>query len=451
MGNLIILLIFELFLFFIAFYFSQRDIMAPSSVFCIMFIVSTTFAILNINNWNTTFDFNTTVLIATGMMAFVFAEIFFRYMFCGQLRGKYTVIEDHDQAPISMNPWILDLIIVFDIAIIFLYLQSIIKAVGGSMTDINSYFHAYRVMGINSMEDEGVSVTSGPINSALRFVNGFGYMSAFMLMRNIVQKNAKTSDQIKYLLITILSVLPSMMSGGRTGILRMLSAVLILYYICWHQKYGWTKNLSWKYVRIGLIGFFVLAPTFYFSLGLLGRITNRTLTDYISDYLASSIFLLDQYLKNPTQRTSWGEESLYGVRKVLAALGIGENSTKYNLEFRNLGIGRSNVYTFFRRPLHDFGLVGMYVFVILIAFFFAWIYYKKIKYQKRENCTGYAITYCYIFYWIVCASIVQYSVNMISVGAVIQIAIAVFSYKIFTRRSRIAYENSLLYTSKELS
>ena len=376
MGNLIILLIFELFLFFIAFYFSQQDIMAPSCMFCIMFIISTTFAILNINNWNAGFDFNTTILISTGMLSFVVAEIFFRYCFCGQLHGTYSITEEYDSAPILIKSWVLDLIILFDILVIFLYLRSIMNAVGGSMTSINSYFHAYRVMGIISMEDGGTSITSGPINSALRFVTGFGYMSAFMLMRNFVQKNAKAFDQIKYLLIAILSVLPSMMTGGRSGILRILAALLILYYICWHQKNGWIRNLSWKYVRIGLIAFFILAPTFYFSLGLLGRATNRTLTDYISDYLASSIFLLDQYLISPTKCTYWGEESLYGVRKVLAALGIGENSTKYNLEFRNLGIGRSNVYTFFRRPLHDFGYIGMYIFVILIAFFFAWIYYK---------------------------------------------------------------------------
>lgn len=439
MGNLIILLIFELFMFLATFYLSQNDIMAPSCVFTIMFIVSTTFAVLNINNWHTTFSFDTTILIVTGIFAFIFGEVIFRFLFCGQLRGNCYIVEDYDDESINIKSWILSVIIIFDIIIIFLYLRSIIRAVGGSMTNINSYFHAYRLMAINSLENDGTSITSGPINSALRFVNGFGYMAVYMLMRNIVQRNSKAVDQIKYAIIAILSVLPSMMSGGRTGILRMLSAALILYYICWHQKNGWTMNLSWKYVRIGLIGFFVLAPAFYFSLGLLGRVTNRTLTDYVSDYLASSIFLLDQYLKAPTVRTGWGEESLVGVRKVLSIFGFSEPSKKYNLEFRNLGIGRSNVYTFFRRPLHDFGYFGMYVFVILIAFFFAWMYYKKIKYQPRRKCTGYVITYGYLYYWIVCASIVQYSVNMISMGAIIQIAIAVVSYKIFTLRSNRSY------------
>ena len=450
MENLILLLIFELFLFLAAFYLSQNDIMAPSCMFCIMFIISTTFAILNINNWDATFSFDTTILISTGMLAFVFAEVLFRFLFCGQLRGSYTITEEYDDAQISIKPWILTAIILFDVVIIYLYLRSIFRVVGGSMTNIYSYFHAYRVMGINSLENEGTSITFGPINSLLRFVTGFGYMGAYMLTRNAVQRNATISAQIKYLIIIVLSILPSMMSGGRTGILRMIAALLILYYISWHQKNGWTRNLSLKYVRIGLIAFFVLAPSFYFSLGLLGRVTNRTMTDYISDYLASSIFLLDQYLEAPTQCISWAEESLVGVRKLLSVLGIGEPSTKYNLEFRYLGIGRSNVYTFFRRPLHDFGYFGMYVFVILIAFFFAWMYYKKIKYQPRNKCMGYIITYGYLYYWIICASIVQYSVNMISAGAIIQIAIAVIAFKVFTYRSRTTDEQQSYYPTKGL-
>lgn len=437
MANLIILIVFEVLLFFGAFYVSNRDIMAPSCMMCIMFIISTTFALLNIENWNEEFSVDTVLLIVIGLIVFIIAEVMFRFFFCGQLRGKTIVCEEDNDEPVMIKSWILSIIIIFDVIIICLYLRSIIKTVGGSMMSISSYFHAYRVMGIRSMNSSGTSITSGFINFALRFVSGTGYMAGYMLMYNLVVKGARMGNQSKYLIITILCILRSMMSGGRSGILKMLSALLIYYYICWHQKHGWTKNLSWKYIRIGIIAFFIMAPVFYFSLGLLGRQTNLTFTDYVSGYLAGSIFLLDKYIKAPTKCTSWGEESLVGVRKLLAAIGIEDASTKYNLEFRSLGIGRSNVYTFFRRPLHDFGFVGMCVFVALISFFFAWIYYRKIKYQPRFKCSGWTIAYGYLYYWIICSPIDQYSVNMISAGALIQILIAVGAYKIFTQRSDV--------------
>ena len=435
MINLTVLIIFELGLFCFAYYFSNHDIMAPSCMMCIMFIVSTTFALINVNNWSIDFSINTSLLIITGLFAYITAEILFRYIFCGQLRGSVHIHEEYDTENIVIKPWILDAIALFDVIVVYVYLKSIIKAVGGSMTNLNDYFHAYRVMGINSIAYSGTSITSGSINFLLRFVVASGYLAAFMCMRNLVSRYGKSSIQIRYVAIVVISLLPSLMTGGRTGLLKMFAAILIYYYICWHQRNGWDRNLSAKYIKIGFAAFFVMAPGFYFSLNILGRDTNRTIIDYISDYLASSICLLDKYLKDPIPCTSWGEESLVGVRKVLASLGIGSPSTKYNLEFRTLGIGQSNVYTFFRRPLHDFGYFGMYVFVVLIAFFFAWMYYKKIKYQPREKCTGWVIAYGYLYYWIMCSSIVQYSVNMISIGAVIQIAIAIIGYKLFARSS----------------
>lgn len=435
MSSLVFLIVFEIIIFCFAYYISGHDIMAPSCIMCIMFIISSTFALLNVKNWKITFSLDTCIVIISGLFVYVSSEMFFRYIFCGQLRGETINPKEYDNVNIDIKSWIVNLIILFDLIVIFLYLRSIINAVGENMMNLSAYFHAYRLMGINSMEYIGESITSGPINFLLKFVMSSGYLSAYMLMRNFALKDSKMLVQIKYIIIIILSIMPSLMTGGRTGILKMFTALLVYYYICWHQKNGWNKNLSVKYIKVGFLAFFIIAPGFYYSLEMLGRVTNRTITDYISDYLASSICLLDQYIKNPVPCTSWGEESLVGVIKILSVFGICEPSTKYNLEFRPLGIGSSNVYTFFRRPLHDFGYLGMYIFVILIAFFFSWMYYKKIKYRLRMDCVGWVIAYGYFFYWIMCSSIVQYSVNMISVGAIVQILIAVFGYKLFAKES----------------
>ena len=434
MWNLFALVLFEVFLFIAAYYFSGLDIMAPSCMMCIMFIISTTIALLNLNNWDISFSLDTSILIGSGLLVFFLAEILFRFFICGQLRGPYSISEEHDCKRIYISTTLINAIIVFNIVVLYLFLKGIIQIVGGNLSNLGSYFHAYRNLGINSLE-KGTSMTSGFINFALKFVVASGYLSGYLLMRNYALKIESKTTQFKYILILVLSVLPSIMSGGRSGILRILSALLIFYYISWHQHNGWKKNLSWKYIRIGLVAFFVLAPSFYYSLGLLGRATSRTLTDYVANYISSSICLLDAYLKNPVPCVSWGEESLVGVKKILSVIGIGEPSTKYNLEFRTLGIGRSNVYTFFRRPLHDFGLIGMYIFVAFIAFLFAYIYFKKIKYRPQYTCAGWSIAYGYLYYWILLSPIEQYSMNMISVGAVVQIGLAVLGYYIFTKEA----------------
>ena len=81
------------------------------------------------------------------------------------------------------------------------------------------------------MQYQGTSITNGSINFLLRFVVASDYLAAFIGMRNMVTKNAKRSVQLRYAIIVILSLMPSLMTGGRTGILRMFAALLIYYYI----------------------------------------------------------------------------------------------------------------------------------------------------------------------------------------------------------------------------
>ena len=98
MVSLSVLILIEVFLFCFAYYFSEHDIMSPSCMMCIMFIISTTFALLNVNNWKVNFSFNTTALIGSGLLVYVLAEIFFRYVFCGQLHGNLYVQKEYDNS-----------------------------------------------------------------------------------------------------------------------------------------------------------------------------------------------------------------------------------------------------------------------------------------------------------------------------------------------------------------
>ena len=441
MENLILLIIAEWLILLYSFYFSGYDIMSPSCVLCIMFLLSTIFALFNIDNWSMSFSLNTALVIITGILSFSIAEIVFRYVFCEQLKSRHVNYKQCSNELVLVSNWILKGIIIFEGIAIYAYFHDIMGIVGGNTTDISSYFHAYRVMTISNLENGEGAIVNEYINVVLRFVSGFGYLFAFLFMKNIVDQKLTMVLKIQYTTIIVLSILPSMMGAGRTGILKMGSALLIFYYICWHMKYGWNKNLSWKYIRMGLIIFFVSAPSFYYSLEMLGRETGLSLLDYISDYVGSSIFLLNDYLQNPTVCDSWGEEALFSVKKILSSLGLAETSTKYNLEFRRIGMLYSNVYTFFRRPIHDFGYFGMYVFVSLISTLFSWIYYKKIKYQELRKNYKWIIAYGYLYYWLVCSSIVQYSGNMISFGAFVQIGIAVLGYKVFVKYERVDNEN----------
>lgn len=427
MCNFFLLLFFEIILFLFALFLSGRDIMAPSVVFCIMFIISTLAAFLNISNWGY-IGIDTILIFVSGILVFIAAEVFYRMLFCPK---KSSIQDFRNVEPIYVKRWLRYIIIIFDIVVCVLYMRSIMKIVGGNMSSLGAYFVEYRRLGISSLKYGSEMGASGIINQLLRIVTASGYVAAYLFVNNMVAKSSRKSVQFEYLFIVVLSQIPGLMTAGRTGVLKIVAAFLIFYYIIWHQKYGWHRNLSWKYIRAGLVALLVGCPSFYYSLTLLGRRTTGNMVEYVTIYLGSSIQMFDDYIKNPIPQQAWGEESLVGIKKIAAFLGLGEASTSYNLEFRKLSIDHSsNVYTFFRRPLHDFGLFGMYIFVALIAIFFAWMYFRHIKYQSKEKCVGWVLAYGYLYYWIVCSSIVQYSVNYISVGAVIIIMLIIILYRI---------------------
>ena len=143
------------------------------------------------------------------------------------------------------------------------------------------------------------------------------------------------------------------------------------------------------------------------------------------------IYLFDLYVKNPSTPVVFGEESLIGVNTFLSKyFGMDVFVRNVNLEFRyKNGYYLGNVYTFFRRPLHDFGFFGMLIFTALVALLFSWIYYGKIKWKSRTVSTDcWSIVYGYLFYWVVASSIVQYSQTYISLNVLILILIMVVGY-----------------------
>ena len=430
---LLILFCCEVLLFLVAFVFSGLDIMTPAVMMCVMFCISTVFALMNVDSWDIEYSPNACLLLVSGIFIFLLGEIFFRFTFCSLDERKLRRRDrPHILSSFAIRKWKFAVLIALCIFIILWYFK-IIKNAVGSASSIAVYFVLYRKQGIAAMAGEGEAISLGLIKPFLQILSALGYVSAFLLANALVAKDGrKRKDCIKYLILMVLSLSPSIMAGGRTGLLRLGSAFVIQYYILWHQRYGWNKNLSWKYMRLGVLGFVSMIFIFYYSLGLLGRGTNKKILDYASVYIGSSIELFNQYVQNPVPCNSFGEESLFSVKKIMHFLHIGNLSTSYNLEFRKLGFGHSNVYTFFRRPLHDFGVIGMYAFTVLVSFLFSWIYYKHIKYTVREKSLFWVFLYGYLYYWIICSSIVQYSIAYISTGTVITMIFIMVIFKFMT-------------------
>ena len=437
MNIIYILLALSILLFIFAYYLSGRDILSPSVVMCIMFIISTMFAIMNIENWNIHYALNSVIILAGGMLVFIIAEASIHMMVL-QRRFIHDCTNKIDIEPITVQVPILLITCIFDLitlAWFYLEIKRIVKVYGYNTAGVG-VFGRYRTIltSLAQRSDSTVPLTGFILNQMIKLLHAMGYVSLYILINNWFANRKKGTHYILHSFILFMHIFSYIMEGSRANILQIASAGLIQWYIIWHRKVGWKKILTVRVIAIGLIGILFGMPIFYKSLSWMGRATNKNLIRYIGFYAGGSIQLFNLYVQNYTSTPKvFGEETLGGILKALNKIGFKIEIRNMNLDMIQLDeLSRGNVYTFFRRPLHDFGMIGMIIFTILVSWLFAWIYYGKIKYKNNSHTPYWILLYGYMFYWIVMMSIDQYSHSYLSLTTIVQIGLIFFWYVFVT-------------------
>lgn len=437
----------------------KEDILKPPFVMTGMFVLGTVFALLNVGNWKIDYSFWAMFYILTGILAFS-APIYY-----AEKRIPATPVRVKSR-PIDISLWKIVFAIVVDLIIILLFhleIAAIAERAGYAGKDMQWFIR--KVTSYNTTVE-----FSGFIKLIVRFIDITAYIFLFTFINNVLvygsslrkqlwQYSLKIRDKVyqlkiyqDYLLLipVLLFIYKTSMTGGRLDIIRIIFAAVVQMYILEKSKYGWNAPIARKYIMIGLGGIAVGIPAFYYGLFLVGRSTTRTIFQTISTYLGGPIQHFNQYVQHPVVPNKYfGSETFTPLLNILGDLGIIDYSRTVHLEYRQLGVTKGNVYTFFRRPLHDFGPIGMYLFVIAIGAFFAYYYYKVIRGKKR-NCHWdiQVLIYSYLFYWVMLSSIEQYSMVILSVftliGVILFYVLGIFYWKIEidVKRKKIIIKNT---------
>ena len=434
MNYIYLLLFLEVVLFVAAFLGTKRDIMAPSVIFCISFITGTSVAILNFGKWDAldNFGLSSCLILSSGILVVVLVEqIVMRVHFKREISRAGTQ-SDHAQEPFhafDIQTWKIIALLVFNVGVTAWYFIEIYNVVLSTGWSGNNFINYYRNVMITDSQEGVFTRTNLFLNQMLKVVDASAYISLYCIIYNILAKKIKDWKNIGLSLICILSEAQHLLVGGRSEILHFIVVALVYYYILWHKKYGWDKSLVKKFILVGLVICVVAMPFFYWLMVAMGRggsgQAGENMFQHASIYIGSGVALFDQYIKSPVAgATYFGEESLVGITSFLERFGIiSQKATGRFLETRFLtqdGALRSNMYSFFRRPYHDFGWVGMLLFTALVALFFAWIYNKRIKQKtERKSWDYWNLAYGYLFYWIFFAGFEQRSVYYLSLNTIL--------------------------------
>lgn len=411
MELLLALFIGLLLLLFFNYFSSQRDILSPSVVMTAMFVVSTLFALINAKNWNIDYELLSTFYILSGIIVFSIPVTI-------ASNNVGAIPEIVSYRKLSISTWKIIFAILVDLVIIYLYrkeMYQLAAQAGYSGQSIQWFIR-------NSTSYEGSIEFSAKIRLLVRFVDITAYIFLFTFINNFIY-NVKRKSNLLLLVPVMLFAYKTVLTGGRLDIMKLMFAAVVQAYILQKAKVGWKKVISGRYVMYGLTGLLVGIPSFYYGLFLVGRTTTRSMMESVSTYIGGPIQHFNQFVQNPTSPSRYfGSESLTPILNILGDLGLIDYNETVHLEFRQLGVTIGNVYTFFRRPLHDFGPVGMYLFVFLVGVLFAYLYYVVIRSKRRSDLWDMNVmVYSYLFYWIFLSSIEQYSMTIISVFTLIAI------------------------------
>jgi len=389
-----ILLLSLIFLFSISYVFFDKKVLAPSCVLNLVYIFSTLCTIYNIDKWGVNIHFNTyCVIIGGNFLFFLFSYIIHLYF-----RRKRQFDNDKKNLGlkyIEINNAKLAIYIIISILFASLFIFNVLK-LAKSYGGYNNYYEMMTIYRRNtSYGDDKLPVF---VTRFFSFMVASIYIAMYIFINNILCNSKKKNN---YLLIIpiILVLISSLINSERTTSLNFFIYSIIITFFLIQNSDRFSKKVERKFIKKCLYAIVFFLVLFVLSRSLVGRGNTKDPVYYITFYAGGSIQLLDLYLQSPTYATYFAEEVLLGLRQKLNRLGLNVQSKQIgHLEFRSsnsTNIG--NVYTAYRRYIHDFGYFGVVFFQIFNAMIFG-IWYEKIKNRNvKPNIDLSVVLFAYLF------------------------------------------------------
>lgn len=419
-------------LFFISFRIFDYEIVSPSVVTTGVFCISTLFTVLNVRNWNVKYSFTAYLIILIGFLLIIFEERAIK----AYSMGKLKAVDMSDKIQIIKVDQIKTiLIIIVSTICLFVYIRDVIKVgtagsiFGGS---IIYNFNQVRKHGVELGIDAGVGTLTEQLNKVPTVA---AYIYMFIIINNLICKDKFKNNKLECVTIIIYFV-SIFVSSTRIQYIYMMVYIVVVSFILNRYKKGPRKRVAKKmgisYIKKVFLGVVIGLPAFYL-IGefVMKRTTGNTLFSYISAYVGGSVQHFNMYIIDPPEKNIViGEECFVYLYQSLNQLGLTDYFRTVHLEYRWLSQTiHGNVYTFFRRPIQDFGYIGLFVIILIV--FGAYNYWYYLKLRKGSNSSNLylkIIMFGYLYYPIALFSIDETATGLISLGNFFTYGLIVLMY-----------------------
>ena len=349
------------------YYFKVRYLLHPAMVVLLVFDFSVLVAAANYSKLGD-IQADTVKVIIMGLLAFIFGANVTNMVSIKRYSKKSSLYEKGNQLVelfISENLTII--LIAFELIITILCFMEIKSMAGSGVMGFFSVISSAR----SAIYSGALISHSMLVQQGIYFCRAVTYVYIFYMYYNLIMHGIK--PKIKEFIIPLLYFVQALLSTGRTEIIYIIYAILIIQYsITITKKRGayFTDRRFIKKLVIVLILFVVL-----------GNIRNsgkRDIFQIISVYVGSSIYALDKYIIGSgmnSNATFWGQETQPLYYSIMRAFGKDTHSTVATLSPIIIDVNvMTNVYTAFRRYIHDFGIAGLLIINVLLGCFFSLLF-----------------------------------------------------------------------------
>lgn len=382
MSYLYLLLIVEVVLLLIIAIVTKADFTSPGFITLFMFILSTLCVIWNEDYWRVQFTYKTFKIISSGLFIIVFVEILVSMIAASNSKRVWSDREDYAKTKEYDIPVLTQVFfsIIFT-AMTLVYIIAIVRAGGNSSLLAN----------IGAVHND-TEIEVGTIPTiCIRILRLSAFPFLFFFINNVLRCKGKILKNILLLVPVLDSLIAVFFSGVRSTFMYYIIAAIFYSVMLTRFQNGWKQVKLRKYLKH--IIFFGGAFIFLF-IASRSIVKNREYQtsgiEYLTFYLGSPIHLFNKivdrtYMAFPTFYTDIpGAHTFKLFYHEMYKFGFIDQKVE-DTRFVYVGgsySGGGNVYTFFGPSYHDFGLIGMLVYVAIFYLIFNYIYYKCFRYNS---------------------------------------------------------------------
>lgn len=402
-------LTFLLFCIFLVSLIVNRNIIFPSNILILSFLVA---AICNTIIMNV---LNSDITNETMWIIVIFVSLFLIFSWVSSIIVKSDLFNNYiPNKSYSKNKKIYHLDLKYW-KIIFLLCIQLLALI------IFAYeFHKY----IGSFTSDNLSVYRGyslseksPFPSWVSMLSNvsvmISYVSIYVFINNIFSKKKDKKRNFILFLSSVASLPLPIMSSSRFTDVSIILFSLVLYI---HFEYYHNGKLGKSF----FITSFILVLVFY-AFQYLGTIIGRGQYNQLSFvyYYGGGISLFDNYIRNPfiLNSNAPGYQTFANVYNFLKKIGVLDFSYNRSYPYGYVnGIGIGNVYSCLLSYFYDFGYEGVMIMSSIFGAIFGYMF-EKVKSIKLSGIKVSVICYFYITYTLVFSPYSENIVwNLLSVG-----------------------------------